>query len=169
MSEGFVDRPVPRGLLLGAAGLVGFVLITSTVARVSGTGTAQFTAASSTPPVASLELRFEDRADGGVAVLDARGGEVVEVLPPGSNGFVRGVMRALARERRSHEVGPGPAFRLSRWQDGRLSLEDTATGRYIELTAFGPTNRDAFARLLGARHADAPRPPSTADAGDAAR
>lgn len=149
MDKDFVDRLIPRGLLLGAAALVGFALVSTTAARVSGTGTAEFQAAPvAATPVARLDLRFEDRDDGAVAVLDAGSGEVVDVLAPGTNGFVRGVMRALARERRAHEIGPSPAFRLSSWEDGRLSLEDPSTGRRIELTAFGPTNRDAFARLL---------------------
>lgn len=149
MDKDFVDRLIPRGLLLGAAALVGFALVSTTAARVSGTGTAEFQAAPvAVTPVARLDLRFEDRDDGAVAVLDAGSGEVVDVLAPGTNGFVRGVMRALARERRAHEIGPSPAFRLSSWEDGRLSLEDPSTGRRIELTAFGPTNRDAFARLL---------------------
>jgi len=152
LSEDFVDRPIPRGVLLGAAALVGFALVSATAARVSGTGTAEFSAAPTAAPAASRELRFEDQSDGSVAVYEAgRGGEVVDVLAPGTNGFVRGVMRALARERKSNEIGPGPAFRLSRWDDGRLSLEDPATGRRIELTAFGPTNREAFARLLESR------------------
>ncbi len=151
MSEGFVDRPVPRGLLLGAAALVAFALVATAAVRVTGAGAARVPDVSAVSPTASVDLRFEDRPDGGVAVYDARGGEVVDVLPPGTNGFVRGVMRALARERRSHEVGAGPAVRLARWPDGRLSLEDPTTGRRIELVAFGPTNRDSFARLLNAR------------------
>jgi putative photosynthetic complex assembly protein len=39
---------------------------------------------------------------------------------------------------------------LTRWADGRISLEDPETGRVIELDAFGPTNGEAFAQLLTA-------------------
>jgi putative photosynthetic complex assembly protein len=78
-------------------------------------------------------------------------GRVVDVLPPGTNGFVRGVLRGLARERRRQEIGQQPPFRLTLWDDGRLSLEDETTGRRIELEAFGPTNLAAFARLLAAK------------------
>ena len=39
---------------------------------------------------------------------------------------------------------------LTRWADGRLSLEDRTTGRVIALDAFGPTNGEAFAQLLTA-------------------
>jgi putative photosynthetic complex assembly protein len=63
-------------------------------------------------------------------------------------GFVRGVMRGLARERRMHGIGAEPVFVLTAWSDGGLSLTDTATGRVIELGAFGPDNRKTFARFL---------------------
>ncbi len=43
---------------------------------------------------------------------------------------------------------PAIPFHLTRWSDGRLTIDDTATGQLIELEAFGHTNEDAFARLL---------------------
>ena len=77
--------------------------------------------------------------------------------------FVRGALRALARERRA-DVGDNTAgipdagsvttpvehapFRLTRYTDGRLTLDDTTTGAHLELRAFGPTNAAAFAGLL---------------------
>ena len=47
-------------------------------------------------------------------------------------------------------IGNQPPFQLSLWPDGQLSLTDTATGRSIELTAFGSINRAAFLPLLKA-------------------
>jgi len=145
VSDPFRGRPFPLGALIGAAALIGFSLIAVTAVRVSGLGRSE-----SLPPpaVESVDLRFEDRPDGAVAVYEGMGDRVVEVLSPGSGGFVRGVLRALARERRSHGGGKTVPFRLSRRQDGRLTLEDPTTGRLIDLKAFGPTNADAFARLL---------------------
>lgn len=145
MSASLTDRPFPRGALLGAAALVGFALVSATAARVTGVGAARM------PVVAAVEtreLRFEDRADGAVAVYEVPGDQVVDVLAPGTNGFVRGVLRGLARERRFHDIGTQPPFRLSLRADGMLTLEDPMTGRRIDLDAFGPTNRAAFARLL---------------------
>jgi putative photosynthetic complex assembly protein len=72
----------------------------------------------------------------------------VAVLAPGTNGFIRGVLRGLARDRRSRGISQEPAFRLAQWPDGRLSLEDLATGKRIELGSFGATNRAAFAQIL---------------------
>lgn len=135
----------PRPALIGAAALVAVALLSSSVARVTGIGTTQMPDAA---VVESRDLLFEDRADGAVAVHDAGDGELVMVLAPGTNGFVRGAMRGLARERKRQEVGMMPPFRLIRWSDGRLSLQDPTTAREIYLEAFGPTNADSFAQLL---------------------
>jgi len=145
VSDPFRGRPFPLGALIGAAALIGFSLLAVTAVRISGIGRAE-----SPPPPAmeSVDLRFEDRKDGAVAVYEDRGDKVVDVLAPGSGGFVRGVLRALARERRSRGAMETVPFRLSRREDGRLTLEDLSTGRLIDLKAFGPTNADAFARLL---------------------
>lgn len=135
----------PRGVLIAAAGMLAFVTVTAGIARITGWAGSQIDPST---PVQTVELRFVDRTDGAVEVYEVTNGRAVAVLAPGTNGFVRGVMRGMARERRQHEVGTEPAFRLIRWEDGTLSLEDPATGRRIELEAFGQTNFDVFARLL---------------------
>ena len=100
-------------------------------------------------PVRSRTLRFVDAPDRGVRIEDAGTGRTASVIVPDQKtGFIRGVMRGLARERRSRGIGNGPAFNLSLWRDGELSLTDSATGRSIELTAFGSTNRASFLALL---------------------
>jgi putative photosynthetic complex assembly protein len=148
--SGESERLIPRGVLVGAGALIALTVAAAAAARVSGIGTTEPPVSA---PVESRELRFEDRDDGAVAVYEAADGATVDVLAPGTNGFVRGVMRGLARERKRQEIGQQPPFRLTRWADGRLTLDDTATGRRIELAAFGPTNTGAFARLLHAGEA----------------
>jgi len=97
-------------------------------------------------------LRFVDRTDGAVVIIDIKQGRAASVIEPGQQtGFIRGVMRGLARDRKMRGIGNGPPFTLTLWRDGELSLRDTATGRDIELTAFGSTNRAAFAALLDAK------------------
>jgi putative photosynthetic complex assembly protein len=145
MSHAHEAPRVPRGALLGAALLVGFALLTAGGARVSGVGTTRTPAAA---PVRVLDLRFTDRADGAVVVEDARRGETLEVIAPGTNGFVRGVLRGMARERKRQDIGVEPPFRLTRWSDGRLSLDDPSTGRHVDLEAFGPANSGAFVRMM---------------------
>jgi putative photosynthetic complex assembly protein len=99
-------------------------------------------------PMATRDLRFADRADGAVTITDARTGATVETLAPGTEGFVRGGMRGLARERLRAGVGTDVAFRLSTWPDGRITLQDMGTGNTMELHAFGRTNAEAFLKLL---------------------
>jgi len=144
MGDSLHDQTLPRAALFGAGLLVTVTILASGTARLTGVGTTHL------PParqVYSAELRFLDRKDG--AVLVERPDETqVAVLPPGTNGFVRGVMRGLARDRRLAHLGAGPPFRLVRWSDGRLSLEDPSTGRAIAIEAFGPTNARVFADLL---------------------
>jgi putative photosynthetic complex assembly protein len=53
------------------------------------------------------------------------------------------------RERRLRRLFADPPFVLSSHADGRLTLADPATGRSVNLEAFGPDNAGAFARLLG--------------------
>lgn len=92
-------------------------------------------------------LRFEDRSDGSVAVIDhARGTELERVQ--GEAGFLRGALRALVRERQRRGLGPEIPFTLAARTDGRLTLADPATGERVDLESFGPTNAAVFARLL---------------------
>jgi putative photosynthetic complex assembly protein len=147
MGEAPIDRGrFPRRALLAGVAMVGFSLVAVTAGRLTGVGV---TGAPEAELVAARELRFEDRAEGGVAVW--ADGALIEVLDPGSNGFIRGVMRGFARERRAEGIGTAAPFRLLAWSDGRLSIEDPTTGRRIELEGFGLTNKEAFARLLTAR------------------
>lgn len=96
----------------------------------------------------SAELGFADARDGSVVVRDAGTGRLLQVLKPGQGGFVRGVMRGLARERRSLGQGPAQPFRLILADQGALWLRDEATGRMIDLNSFGSENRGAFLSLL---------------------
>lgn len=102
--------------------------------------------------VAERTLVFADREDGALVIAEPGRTDAVEVLEPGSNeGFIRGVMRSMSRERRMRGVGPEEPYRLILWADGRLSLLDEATGRTVELDSFGADNRAAFRALLPAR------------------
>jgi len=138
------DGQLPRGALFGAAALIGVAILAAAGARLTGVGT---TPNPTGDAVERIALRFDDRGDGAVVVHAVDDDRVLEVLEPGTNGFARGVLRGLARARRAQGVGARPPFELTRWADGRLSLDDPSTGRSVELGAFGPTNAAAFADL----------------------
>ncbi len=93
------------------------------------------------------QLRFEDRPDGSIAVVDYQSKQQVDVII-GEAGFVRGALRTLAQERKRREIGSEPPFELIARQDGRLTLADPSTGRMIDLESFGIINSQHFARLL---------------------
>jgi len=66
----------------------------------------------------------------------------------GEQGFLRGTLRALARERRMRNLTSEAPFELALHQDGRLTITDTLTGKGIDLEAFGPDNVAVFANIL---------------------
>lgn len=150
------ENTVPRPALAMALALVGVSLIMTTAVRL---GFAEREAVPSVErakadvtAVETRRLTFADRADGAVLVTDADSGATVAVIAgeQGNGGFVRGVLRGMARDRRMRGVGSQPPFTLTLWQDGSLSLTDTATTKSVELGAFGPDNRAAFAAFLEA-------------------
>ena len=147
MTHDHHEQVFPKGALLGAAALISISLALVAMTRLNGVGATRMPV---TAAVTTRELRFEDLANGGIVVYDTQAGRVVTTVQPGTNGFLRGVLRGLARERRREEVGPLPPFRLTRWADGRLSIDDPMTGQRVNLEVFGPTNVEVFAQLLNA-------------------
>lgn len=141
---------LPRPIIGAGIAMVAFTILVSFYARVTGSGV-------SGPPPGNIaeerSLEFHDRSDGAVVVIASPTGDTVSVLAPGSNGFIRGALRAFVRERRMRQIGPETPFVLTRWDSGAITLKDPAVGARIDLAAFGPTNRDAFARLLATRTA----------------
>lgn len=137
------DFGFPRLPLFIGFSLVGLSIAAATAGRLSP---AHETAAIAVP-TAARDLVFEDREDGAVLARAAGSLRMVEVFE-GENGFLRGTLRGLARTRRSEQVSPALPFRLAQWPDGRLTLDDPATGRHVELLAFGADNAAVFARLL---------------------
>jgi putative photosynthetic complex assembly protein len=140
-------RPFPRFPLVGAGILVTGTILAALAVRTTGIGAFHAPVAA---PVLTRDVTFLDEPDGSIAVHAAPGGGLVYSVPPASNGFIRGTLRGLARER--HRAGDDAAtpFRLTSWSDGRLTLDDLATARRIELESFGPTNAGAFAAILAA-------------------
>ncbi|MDN3276578.1 photosynthetic complex assembly protein PuhC [Frankia sp. RB7] len=145
MSHAIQEPVVPKSGIIAAAALVLFSLATVTTARLTGTGGVHMTLPAA---VESRDFRFEDGQNGAVLVYDAGSRQLVDTLAPGSNGFIRVVLRGLARERKLGDIGRQPPFRLTRFVNGQITLTDTSTGKQIDLDAFGSANTAAFARLM---------------------
>jgi putative photosynthetic complex assembly protein len=145
MAVTFQPDTFPKAPLLGAAAVIAISLTAAITPRLTGVGKVSVTPGI---PVAQHELRFEDAPDGSAIVRHAGSGQVVIVLPAQTNHFVRGTVRGLVRERKREGIGSVPPFRLSRLADGRLTLEDPATRRRIDLDAFGRSNVGAFSAIM---------------------
>jgi putative photosynthetic complex assembly protein len=138
----------PRIALVVAGVVIALTLGGVGIARWSGFDGRQQDAQT----VAQRALYFKDQADGGIAIVDAASGATIDTVH-GEQGFVRGTLRAVVRERKLRGlVGDAPLQLISR-ADGRLTLADPVTGSRIDLESFGPTNAAVFALWLpqGAR------------------
>jgi len=146
VSDPFEGRPFPRGVLIGAALLIGFVILAAAMVQITGVGGTQ----TPLPPVVeSRELVFQDDGAGTTTVrIAGDDGKLLAELESGVDGFVLGVMRGMVREREAYDVPLDAPYVISLRTGGILLFEDPQTGRQIDLRAFGPTNTAAFARLL---------------------
>ena len=133
----------PQWVLYCAAGIIAFSLISVGLVRITGNGPDQKAAA----PTVQRSLVFQDHHDGGVRVEDGVTGKTLAVLH-GEQGFVRGALRALTRERYSRGIGSDFPFDLIARVDGRVTLFDPSTGQRVDLESFGPTNAAEFSRFL---------------------
>lgn len=147
VETGRTGDPAPMVLRIGAGALIAFTMLAVFVGRGEGVGV---TALPAGKPVARLEFRAEDQVDGSIVMRNVADRQVVGWIRPGEDGFVRGTLRGLAQARQRGGQGPEAPFSLTRFDDGRLALADEATGREVPLEVFGPTNAQAFARLMPA-------------------
>ncbi|MEE4330593.1 MAG: photosynthetic complex assembly protein PuhC [Wenzhouxiangella sp.] len=141
---------VPKGVLIGAATLLSLTIVAVAAFRIAGVEPV-----AQVPPAdtvqRSLDLRFADGPNGTVniyRVLENGPDQVLDVVEPGEGGFIRGVLRSLARARRASGISREEPFRLILQTDGVMLLEDPATAQRIYLPAFGPTNLETFRRII---------------------
>lgn len=97
--------------------------------------------------VAKRVLHFRDLPNGSVGVISADNGQMIAEVE-GQAGFIRGILRALARDRRIRQISSDDAFELVSRSDGRLTLIDLATKNRIDLESFGKDNAAEFAAFL---------------------
>ncbi len=140
-----IENGLPKQIIMAAGALVLLALGAVVFVRMSGVGAVHVPDAEA---ITVREFLFEDRSDGSIVIMDARSNKLVDTVAPATNGFLRGTMRGLARERKRQGVGPEVAFQLVGRADGRLTLVDPGTQRRVDLESFGPTNAEVFARLM---------------------
>lgn len=135
--------PFPRWILWFSAFMIAFSLLSVGLIRVTGNGPDQL----AERVVQARALVFLDAEDGAVWVKDGDSGATLTHLY-GEQGFVRGALRALSRERLARGLGPQAPFQLQAKANGALTLIDPSTDQRIDLEAFGPSNVAQFAQFL---------------------
>ena len=146
-SEQAVGNSVPKGVIKAGAIIIALSLSCAAIGRYTDIGTSHVL---KTPVSQSVDIAFSDAVDGSVVVTEKPGDKTIAVLAPGTNGFIRGTMRGLARDRRVRNIGADVPFTLARHDNGHLTLSDPATGRMLELNGFGVTNVGAFDSIMQA-------------------
>lgn len=101
------------------------------------------------PVVAEREIVVTSDKFGAVEI-HAPDGTLISAMSERDAGFVSVVARGLKRERMLHNVAETETVWLRSYENGRLSLQDAATGWSVELASFGKDNKAAWARLLPA-------------------
>lgn len=146
------ERPlVPRGALIGAAVLLSVTLVSVASMRLIGIEPA---ARIHEPEVRAVSrtVHFEEQSNGEVFVYAHDNGSqyVIDVLTPGTAGFLQGMLRGLKRVRANHGISLSEPYLLTQQPDGGLLLEDPSTDEILFLQAFGVENAESVAQLLTA-------------------
>lgn len=137
----------PRLPLYSAFALIAFAVAAIVFGQKTGIGAVRV---ENGRPLDVIDLVIRQEADGGhVTVHEAGSGRVLADYAPGEGGFVSGSVRGFARMRLTAQAPADAPYRLIRWENGAVSLSDTATGQRVYLNAFGPDNVAAFAQFLG--------------------
>jgi len=145
VSDAFEGRTFPKGVLIAVGALLGFTIVMIAFARLTGYMMPQ---APFLAEVESRDIRFVEQTDGSMAVRDGASGELIQTLPPGGEGFVRGMLRSMERQRKGFKADISEPFHLARRKDGMLTLEDPITGIRLDLRAYGVDNEASFAVFL---------------------
>lgn len=122
--------------------LIGFLIIVLALvafARFQGLGWTVPDA----PVLWERSLIFVDTPEGNISARDFSDSKEVALFK-GEQGFLRGSLRALARERKMRGIGSEAPFVVLAHTDGRLTLTDPSTSQRIDLESFGPTNSAIF-------------------------
>lgn len=153
MSDAFEGRPFPRPVLIGAAVLISFTIAVAAFVRLTGIGKSETEFA---PVALERELLFREIDSNTIEVIAE--GRRIATLDGNEDGFIFGVLRGLGHYRKVSVGSIDYPYIVSLRVDGRLVLEDPATGEQFDLRAYGVDNAAAFDKLLHADYQDASSP-----------
>jgi len=98
--------------------------------------------------VESRSLIFKDGPSGTIVVINADTQEELLTLQTNEDGFTRTAVRALAYNRRLHDVEPEVPITLGKTAAGRIIIHDPSTDKSIRVGAFGELNAAQLNKLL---------------------
>jgi putative photosynthetic complex assembly protein len=146
MEQTLTDIRFPKLPLYLAAAVALLAVASVAVARL--TTLPEESPVAAIPVLETRDLVFTDADDGSVIVTDAATQARIAVAEPGTNGFLRGMLRGLMRNRKHESIDPLTPMRLERLSNGGILLIDQATGATLPLDAYGRDNVAVFRAFL---------------------
>ncbi len=98
--------------------------------------------------VATYNVSMMVEADDAVALRSVETGQIIVGFDKGHGGFLRGAIRAFGLKRNQMKIAPAAPFVVTRWESGRITLNDPATNHQVPVDAFGPMVTKMFAPLV---------------------
>jgi putative photosynthetic complex assembly protein len=98
--------------------------------------------------VATYPVTMMLDADDAVALKSAETGAVIVGFDKGHGGFLRGAIRAFGLKRHQMNIAPAAPYVVTKWESGRVTLNDPSTGHQVPVDAFGPMVTKMFAPLV---------------------
>jgi hypothetical protein len=86
--------------------------------------------------------------DDAVALRSVETGQIVVAFDKGHGGFLRSAIRAFGLKRNQMKIAPATPFMVTRWESGRVTLNDPSTGHQVPVDSFGPMVTKMFAPLV---------------------
>lgn len=136
---------VPKGALIAAGTVITLAFALALGGRYLGLGRSPEPLSI---PVEERALRFTPLGADSFEVHDATSGKLVARLAPDGNGFIVGTLHGATHKRKVAHIDPATPYALTRWQDGRITFDDPATGMHVAVNSFGPTQVASFEQLF---------------------
>jgi putative photosynthetic complex assembly protein len=137
------DALIPRPMLIACGVMVAAALAFTTIHVATGRPPVGRPAPA--PVIAERMLIVEGKGAQAVALKNPDGTLIADLA---HGGFITVAQNALARARTVRGVDQSLPVRLVSYANGRLALEDPASGWSVELGAFGDKNKAVWAALL---------------------
>jgi putative photosynthetic complex assembly protein len=98
--------------------------------------------------VATYPVTMMIEGDDAVALKSVETGAVIVGFDKGHGGFLRNAIRAFGLKRHQMNIAPQAPYVVTRWESGRITLNDPATNHQVPVDSFGPMVTKMFAPLV---------------------